>query len=48
VLRIKHPPIDEDDIAWEHRLMRWLAERLPTVVAPVHSASAVLLGDRVG
>jgi Ser/Thr protein kinase RdoA (MazF antagonist) len=48
VLRIKHPPIDEDDIAWEHRLVRWLSERLSVVVAPVDGGKLVRVGDRVG
>jgi Ser/Thr protein kinase RdoA (MazF antagonist) len=48
VLRIKHPPVDEDDIAWEHRLVRWLSERLPVVVAPVAGDRVLRLGDRVG
>jgi aminoglycoside phosphotransferase (APT) family kinase protein len=35
VLRIKHPPIDEPDIGWEHRLAGWLSKRLSVVVAPI-------------
>jgi Ser/Thr protein kinase RdoA (MazF antagonist) len=48
VLRIKHPPIDEPDIGWEHRLAGWLSKRLSVVVAPIDGGRMVRLGDRVG
>jgi Ser/Thr protein kinase RdoA (MazF antagonist) len=35
VLRVKRPPVDGDDIAWEHRLLARLAERLDEVQAPL-------------
>jgi Ser/Thr protein kinase RdoA (MazF antagonist) len=35
VLRIKHPPVVEDDIAWEHRLIQRLSDRLDEVAAPL-------------
>ncbi|HWT25680.1 MAG TPA: phosphotransferase, partial [Solirubrobacteraceae bacterium] len=50
VLRVKLPPADEQDIAWEHRLVAALAERLPVVHAPVPARdgrTVVRLGDRV-
>jgi Ser/Thr protein kinase RdoA (MazF antagonist) len=50
VLRIKHPPVDQDDITWEHRLTRSLAERLSEVPAPLPARDGgtfVALGDRV-
>src|SRR4051794_24646926 len=51
VLRVKHPLVVEADIAWEHRLMRLLADRLPEVAAPIPTrghGTVVRLGDRVG
>jgi Ser/Thr protein kinase RdoA (MazF antagonist) len=51
VLRIKHPPAIEDDIAWEHRLVRLLSVRLPEVAAPIPAREGdtiVRFGDRVG
>jgi Ser/Thr protein kinase RdoA (MazF antagonist) len=51
VLRIKHPPVVAEDIAWEHRLVRLLSERLPEVDAPLRArdgATVVGVGDRVG
>jgi Ser/Thr protein kinase RdoA (MazF antagonist) len=35
VLRIKHPPVIAEDLAWEHALTRALSERLPEVQAPL-------------
>jgi Ser/Thr protein kinase RdoA (MazF antagonist) len=35
VLHIKHPPADVDSLAWEHRLLRHLAELLPEVPPPL-------------
>src|SRR3954453_24078896 len=35
VLRLKAPPIDVADIAWEHRLTCALTARLPSVPAPL-------------
>jgi Ser/Thr protein kinase RdoA (MazF antagonist) len=51
VLRIKRPPIHQDDIAWEHRLMRLLSSRLPEVAAPIPGRdrdTLIVIGDRVG
>jgi hypothetical protein len=35
VLRVKRPPLDHEDIAWEHRLVARLAGRLDEVQAPL-------------
>ena len=35
VARVKHPPVDEADLAWEHALVGRLAERLPEVLPPL-------------
>lgn len=35
VLRVKHPPVDREDVAWEHRLLALLSERLDEVQAPL-------------
>jgi Ser/Thr protein kinase RdoA (MazF antagonist) len=51
VLRLKHPPVVEDDVAWEHRLAALLAERLREVPAPVPARDGrtfVALEDTVG
>src|SRR3712207_1822587 len=51
VLRVKHPPVEEDDIAWEHNLTRALADRLPEVSAPLATldgATFIPFEDRVG
>src|SRR4051812_50151076 len=51
VLRLKAPPIDVPDIAWEHRLTCALAARLPSVPAPLVTRSGATwlqLGERVG
>jgi Ser/Thr protein kinase RdoA (MazF antagonist) len=37
VLRVKLPPADEADVAWEHRLTRSLAERLDEVAKPLET-----------
>jgi Ser/Thr protein kinase RdoA (MazF antagonist) len=51
VLRLMHPPVDADDIAWEHRLVRLLAKRMPEVHAPIATPAGetiVPFGDRLG
>jgi Ser/Thr protein kinase RdoA (MazF antagonist) len=51
VLRLKHPPVLRDDLVWEHRITRMLADRLPEVHAPIATADGgtlVASGDRVG
>jgi len=35
VVRVKHPPVIAADVAWEHRLIRLLGDRLAEVHAPV-------------
>lgn len=50
VLRIKHPPISEEDTAWEHRLVSRLARALPEVQAPLPTTEGgtwFMLDDRV-
>jgi Ser/Thr protein kinase RdoA (MazF antagonist) len=51
VLRIKRPPVDEGEVAWEHRLVRALSERLAEVAGPRPArdgSTFVRLEDRVG
>jgi homoserine kinase type II len=51
VLRLKLPPVVEDDIAWEHELTRVLSLMLPEVVPPVATRDGraiVDLGSRTG
>jgi Ser/Thr protein kinase RdoA (MazF antagonist) len=37
VLRVKRPPAHEEDVAWEHELIRGLARALPEVQAPLET-----------
>jgi homoserine kinase type II len=48
VLRVKHPPIVVESIAWEHDLVGRLAERLAIVPAPIpaRDGSTFFLHDR--
>ena len=49
VLRVQPPPVDEADVAWEHRLTCALAAELDAVFAPVATrdgSTAVRLGER--
>jgi len=49
VLRLAPGPVDEADLAWEHDVVRRLAERLPQVCAPVRGrdgATWFRVGDR--
>jgi Ser/Thr protein kinase RdoA (MazF antagonist) len=50
VLRLKLPPVIEEDIAWEHELARLLAQRMPEVAAPIPARDGALvrIGNRVG
>jgi Ser/Thr protein kinase RdoA (MazF antagonist) len=51
VLRVKHPPVVDEDITWEHRLMQLLSARLPEVVAPLRArdgTTVIRVGERVG
>jgi Ser/Thr protein kinase RdoA (MazF antagonist) len=50
VLHVKHPPVVEADVAWEHGLVALLAERLPEVQAPLPTttgATAFPVEDRL-
>jgi Ser/Thr protein kinase RdoA (MazF antagonist) len=50
VLRVKRPPVDEADVAWEHGLTQLLSTRLGEVVAPVPTRDGrtfVALANRV-
>jgi Ser/Thr protein kinase RdoA (MazF antagonist) len=39
VAHVKHPPADLESLAWEHRLLRLLADRLPEVPPPLPDRS---------
>jgi Ser/Thr protein kinase RdoA (MazF antagonist) len=50
VLRVKYPPAQPDDIAWEHRVQGMLARCLDEVQAPLVGADGstyVRIGDRI-
>jgi Ser/Thr protein kinase RdoA (MazF antagonist) len=51
VLRVKRPPVIEADVAFEHRLLRMLAPRLPEVAQPIAARDGetmIRIGDRLG